>query len=59
MRSKLPSGAIEIIQSPEEKENNKRIKSLKKNLKSKKDKDLTSSEVRDLVYAIAKHLKIL
>ena len=48
----LPSGAIEYIDTPDEKTN-------KAALKGKKASDLTLNELKDLVYKIAKQLNLI
>jgi nitroimidazol reductase NimA-like FMN-containing flavoprotein (pyridoxamine 5'-phosphate oxidase superfamily) len=56
-KKKLQSGAIEFIE--EDTENRDRMKELKTTLKNKKENDLTPAQMKKLVYAIAKHLKII
>ena len=56
----LNNGSIEFIPSPEEKDVQAKMKTLKDKLKTaKKGSDISNADVADLVYVIAKHLKII
>ena len=57
-RIKHPSGAIEYIKTPDEKDLDSKLKVIK-NKKPKKASDLTKDELEDLIILIAKHLGIL
>lgn len=54
------TGAIEYIQAEDEIDVNEKMKATKEKLKNtKKGSDLSNADIADLVYAIAKHLKII
>ncbi len=58
-KKELQSGGIEYIRSADERASDIVIKGLKGKHKGKSEGDLTPPEVRELVFAIAKHLKII
>lgn len=49
----LPSGAVEIVDTPEEKQSKNKHKT------KKKASDLTDAEVKELVFQIAKKLNLI
>ena len=60
LKTQHQSGAIEYIQAEDEKDANEKVKATKEKLKNaKKGSDLSNADIADLVYAIAKHLKII
>lgn len=49
----LPGGAIEIVDTPEEKQSKDKLKT------RKKASDLTDTEIKELVFEIAKKLNLI
>ena len=59
LKSTKKTGAIEYIRSPKEQAIVDELRDIKGRVKGKSRADLTPTEVRDLVHAMAKHFKIL
>ena len=49
----LPGGAVEVVDTPEEKQSKNRLKT------RKKASDLSDAEVKELVFEIAKKLNLI